>query len=424
MKILIVAAFFPPQNSIASLRPYSWAKYWSRSGHDVTVLTTVKKEKENNFVKDYFNFSIIELPIPLLSTISSWSSKNNLSDPVGKKYFSIWLFLKRIFFSFTSKSGCFYSCRFPDFHDFWAKKAIKRIGYSHFDIVVSTGGPYSVHRVGLALKRKNPNIKWIVDWRDLWTKNHIFSGLKVFHIYEWYLENKFHQNANLIITASEPSSETLRGMTETRVETIYNGFDTEDFQKIKSKPRNNNNAFIVVYTGTIYRGFQDPSSFFKAVSNLKQEKLLNPDILKIKFAGFNSDVSDLADKYNISDFYSYLGFIPREDALQLQYDADAVLFLEYTADVPGILTGKLFEYLYIAKEIISIGKDGETMASKFINDAQAGNSFGNDVGKIEAYLERRILKKDKRYHDKNMELISIYSRNKQAQCLLEYIDKL
>ena len=37
MNILIVSHYFPPGNSIAALRPYSWAKYWSRMGHQVTV---------------------------------------------------------------------------------------------------------------------------------------------------------------------------------------------------------------------------------------------------------------------------------------------------------------------------------------------------------------------------------------------------
>lgn len=42
MRILIVSTFFPPENSIASFRPYSWAKWWSRAGHEVTVVSTKK----------------------------------------------------------------------------------------------------------------------------------------------------------------------------------------------------------------------------------------------------------------------------------------------------------------------------------------------------------------------------------------------
>jgi hypothetical protein len=386
VRILIVAAFFPPQNSIASLRPYSWAKWWSRAGHEVTVLTTTKKPKANDLIMNFSNFYVVELPVPLLSTVFS-NSRINQSSSVEKSYFSIWSFLKKIYFSFASRSGCFYACRFPDFHDLWARKAVNKIESSYFDMVISTGWPYSVHRIGLALKKRKPNIKWIVDWRDLWTRNHLYPGLKMFHGYERYLENKFHQNADLITTVSDPLADILRSMTTTRVEIIYNGFDPEDYQRIKSKPREENDVFTIVYTGTIYRRFTDPSPLFEAISLLKQKGLINSDNLSIQFAGANADVSDMAERYNISDCYKYLGFLPRENALQIQYDADAVLFLEYNdPKISGILTGKLFEYVYIAREIIGIGSDGYSTAGNLIKDAQAGHCFGVDVEKIEKHI--------------------------------------
>jgi glycosyltransferase involved in cell wall biosynthesis len=427
VKILIVTCYFPPQNTIGGLRPYSWAKWWSREGHDITVLTTAQKQKNNDLIMDISNFNVIKLPVPLLSTISSLSPKKNPSGSGRGKYFSIWSFLKKVFFSFASKSGCFYGCRYPDFLDLWAKKAIKQIKHLYFDIVISTGGPYSVHRIGLALKKKRLSIKWIIDWRDLWTKNHLFLGLSIFHMYERYLENKFHQNANLIITVSEPLADVLRHMTETRVETIYNGFDPEDYQQIKLNPRKDNDIFTIVYTGSIYKGFQDASSLFEAISRLKQKGLISSDNLSVQFAGgVNTDVSGMAEKYNISDCYKYLGFLPREDALQMQYDADAVLFLEYNnSEISGILTGKLFEYLYIAREIIAVGIDGYTTVGTLIKDTQAGYCFGTNVRKIEDYLEEKILLKNKKRHrDKNIERISIYSRDKQAAYLLDYISNV
>jgi hypothetical protein len=40
--ILIISTGFPPRNVPGALRAYSWAKYWSRAGHKVTVLTNKK----------------------------------------------------------------------------------------------------------------------------------------------------------------------------------------------------------------------------------------------------------------------------------------------------------------------------------------------------------------------------------------------
>ncbi|RMG05815.1 MAG: hypothetical protein D6735_04915 [Acidobacteria bacterium] len=63
-KILIVTAFFPPQNSIASLRSYSWAKYWSQSGYNVTVLTTPKTLHYANINIPKADYQVLEIPIP------------------------------------------------------------------------------------------------------------------------------------------------------------------------------------------------------------------------------------------------------------------------------------------------------------------------------------------------------------------------
>jgi glycosyltransferase involved in cell wall biosynthesis len=98
-------------------------------------------------------------------------------------------------------------------------------------------------------------------------------------------------------------------------------------------------TFRIVYTGTIYTGKRDPAPLFKAVGSLLQNKL-NPEGLRIIFCGSNSDVSDIARKYSVNNIVEYAGFLPREVALRMQRDADALLFLEYESEnVQGILTG-------------------------------------------------------------------------------------
>ncbi|MHC5026483.1 MAG: glycosyltransferase, partial [Planctomycetota bacterium] len=46
MRVLLVSAYFPPQQAVASMRPYTWARTWASSGVDVDVLTTEKREDQ------------------------------------------------------------------------------------------------------------------------------------------------------------------------------------------------------------------------------------------------------------------------------------------------------------------------------------------------------------------------------------------
>jgi hypothetical protein len=425
MKILIVAKYFPPENAIGSLRPYSWAKYWSKEDHEITVLTINRKAYVRDLVLDCSQFRIIKVSIPFVTygefVIKLKDAVNGRGD---KKWYTGFISLIRRFLQYLiRKTGCF-AIRYPSFDDLWAAKAFRSIKLLQFDMVVSTGGPYSVHKVGFLLKKKYPGIKWIVDWRDLWTRNDIYRGLKIFHLYEKYLERKFHENADLITTVSEPLADILRTMTETPVEVIYNGFDSEDYDKIMQFPRKTNKKFTIAYTGTIYRRYQNPSPLFEAISNLDKNGIITKNDLRILFAGADSsDVSDLAIKYGIVDYYSFLGYIPREAALQMQYDADMVPFFDFL-ELCGMLSGKIFEYLYAAREILAIGGGPESDIGKMICNTGTGLSLGGDVKAIEKHLISRIIQKEKKSTTKNLEIIDAYSRKRQALKMLEYIKSL
>src|SRR5690349_12431827 len=79
MRILIISKFFPPENSVASLRPYSWAKHWAAAGHDVSVLTTVKSkgQKEDLVLDNELNFKLYEVDYsPFFYKLKSFYKSN------------------------------------------------------------------------------------------------------------------------------------------------------------------------------------------------------------------------------------------------------------------------------------------------------------------------------------------------------------
>jgi glycosyltransferase involved in cell wall biosynthesis len=426
VKILIVAAFFPPQNSIASLRPYTWAKYWSCLGHDVTVITTTKKKTPTDLNLDCSSFNVISLEIPLLSFLSHTLRKRNDVNIGGKKNqkrttnkTSILQYLKKSFSRFSYATGCFYSVRFPDFHDFWVLKAKKALKSDNYDMVVSTSGPYSTHRVGYHIKKHNSRIKWVVDLRDYWTESRERRGLFIFRQYEKCLEYKFFKNADLITTVSDQYAEVFRKKTKTPVITIFNGFDKDDYNNIIQNSRIINKKFTIVYTGTLYRDYHDPSPLFEAVRNLNNRSEISENDLQIIFVGNNADVTDLASKYMISNYFSYRGIVSRENALSMQYNADIALLLgKESLYTSGNLSGKIFEYLYIAKMIWAIGITNKMQAGEIIEETGTGYCFGNSVVCIEKAIIDSVKTRNENSLNKNIEKISQYDRKAQAERLL------
>lgn len=390
MNILIVSTFFPPLNSIASHRPYSWAKWWSRAGHNVTVLTTTKLPSHVDINVSHEGIEVIDVDIPFITKRqrnrreAQSNNKDNGCDGNRKSQSSVtsWLMLK------LSEKGVFNSTRFPDLSELWVGKAREKVLERKWDIVVTTGGPYTVHKVGYDIKASSPETKWILDWRDLWTDNHIFKGLPLIRWYENYLERKFHDSADLISTVSDPLARVIQRKTNTKTVTIYNGIDEEDFLSLDPQRFFPADSILrIVYAGTIYKDLRDPTPLFQAIAELKDLNLVGPEHLQIYFAGNKSNVSELADDFGLNKFFTHLGLVSREESLRMQRDADILLFLETEIPgVDGILTGKLFEYLHLRKFVLGIGITQKSETGRLIEKYSPGVACGNSVELIKEHL--------------------------------------
>lgn len=322
--------------------------------------------------------------------------------------------------------GVFSSQRMPDDLDFyWSRRVIKRLGTKEWDLVVSTAGPYGVHAPAYHLKKKGLAKRWIADWRDLWTDNHICPGLPGFRKIERYLEKKWCETADVITTVSEPLAEILRIKYGNKVSVIFNGFDEEDYLSLPAtKAFPDDGVSRILYTGTIYPKFQDPSPLFSAIFELHQEGVLKPDKLQVLFCGSNSDVTELAERMGVGPYVRYLGFLPRTQALHLQRDATALLLLEVeNNEVKGVLTGKLFEYLFSGPPVIAIGVARGSGIGELLEKTGSGKAFGRDVSAIKSFL-KNLTENYGRYANKveNKEILK-YSRREQARLMLDLVSR-
>ena len=434
-KILIITHYFPPINSIASHRSYSWAKYWSRMGHNITVLTTKKEPKSNDLNLDCSFFKVIEAENVIWGKLKE--KLKGLKDKEGenikenyKNNENIKYKVKKFFIyiiKLLHKRGLFNTIRMPDQNDLIINKSTSYIINDKYDIVVSTAGPYNVHIIAYKYKKKYPDTFWVADYRDLWTQNHIFKGLFPFTIIEEYLENIVNHKADLITTVSKPLADKIKNKYKIdNVEVIENGFDPDDFKNLPPEPYWKDDKVRLVYTGTIYAGKRDPSPLFEAINQINNsiyKDLLNK--LEVIFVGgAKGDFDFLVKKYNVSNWVKHEGFKPREDSLRMQRDAHALIFLEFESkNVDGILTGKLFEYLYSGTKILGIGVTDNSAPGKIIKESGCGINFGKDVEKIKNYSIELLKTGKKDTVNTNNEILEKFSRKNLAEKLMDIIEK-
>lgn len=419
MKILIVSSFFPPLNSIDSLRPYSWAKFWTGAGHDVTVLTTQKHQNSNTSLNlQNSGFKVIEVPLPGMKGSSNVNQKNNASSFLGK-------LLKNL----KESKGILSACRMPDLTDLWIRPALKAIRSNEpFDLVVSTSGPYTTHLIANKIKKEGKAKRWVADYRDTWSNNSIYSGLFPFNWIEERLEKKILKNSDLVTTISSPFAKDIKERFQVdHVEVVENGLDLDDLNNIpKESIFIDDGKFRIVHTGTIYKDKRDPSPLFRAIKTLANDPEKKPllDKLEVIFVGLNLDhVEEMIDKNGVSKWVQCIGFVSREDALRMQRDAHVLLFLPWKdTKKDGALTGKIFEYLFSGTPIICVGGKQLEASQLLVLEAKAGQSFLSE-DEIIHYLEENLAKVEKIPSIPNYTFLQRYTMESLAHQLLNLIEK-
>lgn len=232
------------------------------------------------------------------------------------------------------------------------------------NVIYSSFMPYADHIIAYFLKKKNPSIQWVADFRDLHVepiyKNTIWPS------FQRRVEKKLLRKADLITCVSEGISIKMRSF-HPNVLTITKG--------VTPRPLvTQYDVFTIAYSGSLFLDFRDPKLLFQAISALRNEGKLQK--IQILYAGKDSStMMKWADEYGVKDVYVDKGFVSRQEALTLQDRSHINLLLTSSSpEHQGLLTGKLFEYFEAGNPVLCIVKGvQDTELENIFNELQAGH---------------------------------------------------
>lgn len=413
MKILIVAFYYPPEDSwakMASLRPASWVKYWEALGHQVCVLTDAKDFTTANIHRVSYWPSR-----PRWGTISASQSGQS---PLRLKVYTR---LRSLFNGFQKAIGFGSLFQTSNFWIFGAvKKAVSLFEDVGFDLIVSTYGPPANHIVAALLKRKT-GCFWVADYRDLWHGNDFVVSKGIFDLVERHLENWCVSEVDLMTTVSTELSKNLKTRFNTEVVTVENGFDPDDLEGVHPHvwPER---KIRLMYSGQIYSGKRDPAPLLDALLLLQARHPKLSQMIEVLFYGWNLDeLKHQVDRLSLQDVVKVNVAKPRKEILGLQQSIDALIFLDWNdPNVNGVLTGKLFEYFFAGKPIIGIGSTPDSAAGQLMMDLGVGYPTGNSVETI-ASLIGELLKGQVLQYSPRIEKIQQFTRQRLANKMLDKI---
>lgn len=430
MKILITTVFFPPQNAIASQRPYVWAREWARAGIDVTVLTIQKDESKTDLApRTFAGFKVLEISAGEI--INSFRARRqntvvarNAEATLGpRKTSAVREWLRR--------RGFLSSVRLPDVFDFWMPQVwrVLQTQETSYDVIVSTFGPHASLWAGYLAKRRSPRAKWIIDFRDLWVENHVYAGFWPITLIERFLERFYLRRADAVTTVSEALARSLQKKVPAKPVVVFeNGFDPEELDQVVQTAASMQVAdrLTLVYTGSLHSEHRNPAVFLEAFATLP---VATRDRFEIIFAGpREAFVDDLIRKFTLEQWARQIGSVGRTKALELQLRAVVLLFFEkqHIASRDGVLTGKLFEYLASARPIWAFGIDETSVVGKLLKESGSGRSFGVNTNDVQLALIE--LYKAGAAASRNVadpaDVMHRYNRNQIALRMLKWIEKI
>lgn len=436
-KILIISYYWPPAGGPGVQRWLKFVKYLPDFGWEPTV-----------FIPENPSYPIVDetlqkdVPKNLKMIKTKIWEPYQLAEKFGKdnKKFKAGQFDVGENQSWKAKLSIFVRGNFfiPDARVFWVKPSVefleKYLKVNHYDVLVTTGPPHSLHLIGLGLKKKFPDLKWIADFRDPWTEISYYKHLKLTKIADKKhrkLESEVFKNADITLATSYTDAENFR-KNGANAFCITNGFDVDASTTLsmteensKTLPLSNSTTkFTLSYIGVLEQ-LRNPEILWETLNVLVQENADFKNDFQLKFVGRLDDkilqkIENSALKSNLTN----LGYQTHDVALKHMQDSSVLLMTNFPQESSkGIIPGKIFEYLATGKTILSFGpKDADV--EKILNETKAGKHFGYEE---KENLKKFILESYENWKsgtlNQNAENIEQFSRKNLTQKLVDLMNK-
>ena len=393
-KVLIIAYYWPPSGGSGVQRWLKFVKYLPSFGWEPHVFTPENPsfavqdpslEKDVPPEAEVIRFPIWE-PYALFFRISGWFGSRKQATPTALvsaknrslfQTFSTWL-----------RGNLFV----PDPRRFWISPSVKFLSDYIVDnqihTLVTTGPPHSVHLIGLRLKKKFPQLRWVADFRDPWTGWGMWDTLKVSRPVRRIhrrMEAAVLKSADEILTITPFYVGRFEKLAGRPVHLVTNGFDEEDFRGLEYRRTDH---FLIRHVGIVNEKC-DPRPFMNALRTQMERDAVFRDQVRMEFIGeVHPDFrEEVAHDEILSAVTMFTPNIPHE-ALIREYGSSSLLLLILTGykDAEGFLPGKLFEYFATGLPVLGVGPvEGD--AGKLLRETKAGLMIdSNDPAGLTAAL--------------------------------------
>lgn len=432
-RVLIITYYWPPAGGAGVQRWLKFVKYMRNYGWEPVVYTALNGEMpviDHSLEKDVpEGVTVLKTPI--------WEPYSIYKRFIGRKKDDR---INAAFLNENKKTGLAEKISvwlrgnffIPDARRFWVRPSIDYLdkyllehGIRH---VISSGPPHSMHLIAMGLKRRNPDLKWIADFRDPWTNIDFYEKLMLTSLADkkhHRLELEVLKGADRVISIGESMNREFEemyrksgGKTSGKFSVITNGFDSDDMAPAIEKDR----KFSLAHIGTLVKD-RNPDVLWAVLAKLVKSNAAFAEQLEIKLVGkVDIFVKERIAANGLEQFVRRIEYLPHDEVILEQARSRVLLLLvNNTKNARGILTGKFFEYMASGAPILVIGPPDGDLAAILKKTSSGLISDFDDA----AQLEQNILgyfKGESPVPDRAE--VERYSRAELTRALCSLLDQL
>ena len=384
-KLLFLAHGFPPKNTIGCVRTYNMAKWLTRRGWEVTVVTPQESIWGQRDGATDVHRSLLREGIRCIRTEHQWLALLS-GGPERRRGVLGWIaggLARRgaTILGIEREAGWIRD----------AERACAGLTRDDVDLVLASGPPFVSFDLARRLA-KRLGCPYVLDYRDLWTRSP--------HAYR-RAPQRVVKRESLVVEASAAtigvSPSLARSLQEEfalpkATHVITNGFDPEELARV---PKRDFGHFAIVYTGSFYPPKRGVEPLMAALQRL--DSVVPPDDRwAFHYYGNQGDyVRRVADAFRVGHRTLVHGSVPRAEALSAICGASIAVVISSvyeraSLEEKGIVTGKVFEEIGLGAPLLVIAPEGSDLDG-ILAATELGKRFaGTEIDAIAVFLRERM----------------------------------
>lgn len=253
----------------------------------------------------------------------------------------------------------------PDAFRPWARDAAGATAALHPRTLVTFGQPMSDHLVGLRMRRRRAELRWIAHFSDPWSANPFRDEDAVARWTNRRLERAVLERADALVFTSEETVELVLDGSPDRLRAkahvLPHSYEPGAYPP--RAPRTVDAPLVIRHLGAFY-GRRSPAALFAALARLLRE---DPEALaSVRIELYGPAETPIESVPGFAGLPAGMvqshGVVPYERSLELMASADLLVVLDAPAPRSVFLPSKLVDYVGARRPLLALTPPGAAAA--------------------------------------------------------------